>query len=417
MTDPPVETLCFLIEKLGPYHAARLQRASQMRAGNIVAIELAPQDQTYAWQPLALPADTGFACCPLPPVRAGALAASSLWQLLDTLRPATVFLNGWADAWAFRALAWCLRRGVPAVVMSDSQERDEPRVGWKEAIKRRFVRCCQAAFVAGQRHEEYIRALGMPADRISIGYDVVDNEYFAVGAQEIREDPNRWLSRLGLPKRHAFFLCVSRFMPKKNLPRLVQAFGRYRQRHRAAGGQENAIWHLVLLGDGEGREALESLIAREGLAPAVHLPGFRQYDELPGYYGLAGALVLASTSDQWGLAVNEAMAAGLPVLVSEACGCVPELVQDRINGHSFDPADVDGLADRLLQVATMVPDRRKAMGEAGRHLVAHWSLERFAEGAWQAADLARTAPCADRINLWPAFNSFLFSALARFRTP
>src|SRR5207244_4064698 len=101
----------------------------------------------------------------------------------------------------------------------------------------------------------------------------------------------------------------------KNLPRLLEAFAGYR---RLAG---DAAWELVLLGDGPLRPELVALLKDLELDGHVLLPGFKQYDELPAYYGLAGAFIHASTTEQWGLVVNEAMASGLPVLVSDRCGC------------------------------------------------------------------------------------------------
>src|SRR5262249_59830905 len=106
-------------------------------------------------------------------------------------------------------------------------------------------------------------------------------------------------------------------------------------RYRAAAG--TAAWKLVLLGEGEQRAKLEGLRDALGLRNDVSMPGFKQYDELPAYYGLASAFVHTSTTEQWGLVVNEAMAAGLPVLVSERCGCGPDLVREGVNGFTFDP--------------------------------------------------------------------------------
>jgi len=130
-----------------------------------------------------------------------------------------------------------------------------------------------------------------------------------------------------------------------------------------------------------------------------------QYDALPAYYGLAGAFVHASTTEQWGLVVNEAMASGLPVIVPKRCGCVPDLVQDGVNGFSFDPYDVEALAGLMQRVAALAGDRREAIGEAGRRIIADWGPERFADGLMQAVEVARRRPPSraswlDRSLLW-----------------
>jgi glycosyltransferase involved in cell wall biosynthesis len=114
--------------------------------------------------------------------------------------------------------------------------------------------------------------------------------------------------------------------------------------------------------------------------------------------------VHASTTEQWGLVVNEAMAAGLPVLVSNACGCTPELVADGRNGYSFDPFDQKALATLLLRLAADDCDRQ-AMGNASREIVKRWSPDTFAEGLVGAAADALIAPrvrprLIDRGVLW-----------------
>ncbi len=361
---------CYLVERLGPYHAARLDRAGA--DGGITVVELNAAADTYAWGEVAS-GSLRFR-------RRAPTGSATLETVLADSRPDVVFLNGWSDRGALRVLRWCRRRGVPAVMMSDSQRHDEPRVFWKEWLKRGVLAGCAAAFVAGRRHAAYLTALGFGTRPVSLGYDVVDNAHFARGADETRAGAVAARVRLRLPER--YFLCVSRFVPKKNLPRLLRAFAAYRQ------GAGADAWDLVMLGDGAGREELEAQIHRAGLTGAVHLRGFLQYDALPAHYALAGALVLASTSEQWGLAVNEAMAAGLPVLLSEVCGCAPELVEESVNGWTFDPADEAALARGLARLADPATDLA-AMGLASRRIVADWSLDRFAAGFWEAARAAR----------------------------
>jgi glycosyltransferase involved in cell wall biosynthesis len=159
------------------------------------------------------------------------------------------------------------------------------------------------------------------------------------------------------------------------------------------------------LGDGELRSSIMSRIARLDLVEDIRLPGFKQYGELPIYYGLASAFVHASTSEQWGLVVNEAMASGLPVLVSKRCGCAPDLVEDGLNGFTFDPCDVEELAGLMQHVAAMTDEQRHAMGHASRLIVADWGPERFADGLMQAVRVAMsrpppTASSFDRALLW-----------------
>ena len=94
----------------------------------------------------------------------------------------------------------------------------------------------------------------------------------------------------------------------------------------------------------------------------------------------------ASTTEQWGLVVNEAIASRLPVIVSNRCGCVPELVAD--NGFTFDPVNEDELAARLMEMASLSRDDLEHLGEASRRIAARFGPDRFGEGLEQAARVA-----------------------------
>ena len=251
-----------------------------------------------------------------------------------------------------------------------------------------------AALVGGKRHVEYLVELGMPRDRIFTGYDVVDNDYFRRRAEEVRSHKSEFRKQYGLPEN--YFLASARFIEKKNLLGLISAYAEYRSSAFAKVTADKEVshgsspWDLVLLGDGPLRETLNTQLSTLNLHPHVHLPGFKGYDELPVYYALAKAFVHASTTEQWGLVVNEAVASGLPVIVSDRCGCVPELVNG--NGFTFDPFAEHELAERLLRLALLPDDERKSLGDASCKIAANFASDRFGEGLEQAAQLALSHP-------------------------
>jgi glycosyltransferase involved in cell wall biosynthesis len=280
--------------------------------------------------------------------------------------------------------------------MSDSTAHDEPRKWWKEWIKSRVVRLFSSALVGGAPHIDYVAALGLSHSRAFVGYDVVDNAYFSAQAAKARFDSTTLRQEYGLPARN--FLASNRFIEKKNLPRLLDAYAAYVSR---AG---EVAWDLVLLGDGPLKAELVNQVERLGLADRVQFAGFKQYDELPVFYGLASAFIQASTSEQWGLVVNEAMASGLPVLVSERCGCAPDLVKNGVNGFTFDPYDIEAMTARMLQITGKGCDLA-SMGQASRGIINGWSPDTFATNVLKAADSALTAPrrqagWLDRVLLW-----------------
>src|SRR5262249_8254447 len=124
---------------------------------------------------------------------------SAFWSALEQTNPDAVAVNGWDNFGSLIAANCCVRRGVPMVGMSESSRQDEPRMWWKETVKQRIVGLYSAALVGGQRHADYLVELGMPAERIFTGYDVVDNDHFAQRAAEIRNSKLEIRKKYDLP--------------------------------------------------------------------------------------------------------------------------------------------------------------------------------------------------------------------------
>ena len=212
-----------------------------------------------------------------------------------------------------------------------------------------------------------MRGLGMSADRIQVVGGSVDNDYFRRRAAEARAIPGL-RSELGLPER--YFLYVGRLVPQKNLAVLLEAFERY----RSVSGVD--AWDLVIVGGGPLENQLRTL-AGGAAGGGVHFAGLKQIEQLPSIYGLAGCFTLPSTSEPWGLVVNEAMASGLPVIASDVCGCAEDLIAPGVNGFLFDPADPGALAGLLERIASGGLDL-DAMGAAARKAVDRFHPSKFA---------------------------------------
>ena len=401
-----------IFHQFGPYHCARLEAAT--RHGDITGIEVAAETQDYAWSPVE--GTAGYSRITLFPrgdrqTMSAKQVSERVEDALQSCSPDAVAIPGWSDKGALAALRWCMETGTPPILMSESTALDEPRVGWREWIKGRIVRLCSTALVGGQRHVDYLVELGMPRDQIFTGYDVVDNEHFRQKAAEVRNQRSEVRQKYGLPEN--YFLAAARFIEKKNLPTLVRSYALYRQ---LAGNTDNRQqttdnrpWDLVLLGDGPLRGPLNSQLSTLNLQHCMHLPGFKQYDELPVYYALAKAFVHASATEQWGLVVNEASASGLPVIVSNRCGCVPELVQD--NGFTFDPMNQRELASRLFEMASLSDDQRESLGHASRRIATNLGPNRFGEGLKHAATMAIDLPRRK----FRAFDRAILFGATRFR--
>lgn len=395
-----------IFHRFGPYHCARLEAAA--RDLEVVAIEMAAETTEYAWSKVKR--SERYRRVTLFPDgesrgRKSQEIVSRTRSALSNARPEVVAIPGWSNPGALAALQWCEITGTPAVLMSESTAGDEARASWREAIKRRLVRAYSAALAGGKPQVDYLVELGMPRERIFTGYDAVDNEYFAQSAKEVRSKQDEVRRGYGLPEN--YFLASARFIEKKNLFRLLNAYAAYRERLSPV-TSHSSPWSLVLLGDGPLRSDLRHLISDLRLDGHVHLPGFKQYEELPVYYGLANVFIHASTSEQWGLVVNEAMAAGLPVLVSQRCGCARDLVQEGRNGFTFDPQDESQMAGLMLQVSS-TPAMLAAMGAVSSEIISDWGPNHFARGLDAAARLA-IGVGPKRMN---AFDRLMLEALLR----
>jgi len=393
--------IAILFDRLGPYHWARLQAAA--RFFRVVAVETCAITREYQWERVdKAPAfekvtlfDDGSDSCKFK----RALLRKKMVNALGEVDPAVAMIPGWATPASLVALEWCLRNQRPAVVMSESNAFDVKRYALAELIKRIVVSLFSAGLAGGQLQREYLITLGLPRHRVFTGYDVVDNEYFATNAVHVRENQAAFRRELKLPEK--YFLASARFVRKKNLRRLMEGYAFY----RSLAGPNH--WKLVLIGDGPLRGELATLGHKLDLASDVLLPGFIQYRELPAYYALAVAFVHASSTEQWGLVVNEAMATGLPVIVSNRCGCAPDLVIEGKNGFTFDPASAKALGKLMVGMSRLSERRLEEMREESRRIIAGFTPAHFATAAQRAIDVAKATPIR-RVTL---FSSLLLKAL------
>ncbi len=372
--------IAVVFDNFGPYHLARLKAAASVCT--LLGVEVAGRSAEYDWAPNM--EAQGFQRTVLVRDRAKTAVAPKtlsqrLSEALSGFRPDTVAIPGWSGIEAFLPFQWCMRNRVPLILMSESQAIDGPRRFFTEWIKSRYIANCQAALVGGESHREYLVHLGMARSRVYLGYDVVDNDHFICGSDRARGNARHLRTTLKLPER--YFLACARFVPKKNLATLVSAFAQYVKTFAGIPHE------LVILGDGPLRQSITNLAADLGVGNRVHLPGFMQYDVLPAYYGLAHAFIHASSIEQWGLVVNEAMASRLPVIVSKRCGCAADLVRHGDTGYVIEPFDASGLAAWLTRLSQDL-EAAEAVGRAGRERILQWGPGLFAAGLRLAADCA-----------------------------
>ena len=299
------------------YHVARFRglESAPSLAGHTVGIELVGGIGVHAGLKFREELPQQLAIQTLMPTTSWSNAnklelAWQLWKKLSWLKPEVVLVPGYYTLPALAAAIWARVHGAASVLMTESCAMDHVRTGWKESVKGLSMRALFGWAVTGGRlHVDYLHQLGFPADRIAGFYDVVDNDMFREGTDALRKDSNA--SAWNLPAQ-PYFLYVGRLAEEKNIVMLLRSWFAYRRN----GGS----WPLVLVGDGPRKEELQALVAASSFAGDVYFPGLKSSAQLLPFYAFAGCFVLPSKREPWGLVVNEAMAAKLPVVVSDRCG-------------------------------------------------------------------------------------------------
>lgn len=277
----------------------------------------------------------------------GAIGAVPWWSSVPyffwrglTTRARFVVIAGYAAPQDWAQLVGLSLRGTPRGVFCDSTLY-EGRPGWlRGAAKRFFFRHVDRVFCYGERAADMALAFGARPDAI-----VRDCQAAAL--------PDDY-DAATIPARRAAtapdapgFLYVGRLAPEKNLDLLLRAFARFRAARPDA--------RLRLAGGGPLRDALERQARDLDIADAVTFLGGLDQDALATEYLAATALVLPSLREPWGLVVNEALAHACPVIVSDRCGCVPEVVHPGLTGMSFDPLDTAALVAAMEAIVAAPP--------------------------------------------------------------
>jgi glycosyltransferase involved in cell wall biosynthesis len=361
---PERERLAIIWNNFGPYHMARIQALKAHF--DVIAIELASDQRLYRWW-------RGDVDESVQTLTSGAWedqdklrVAIELWRKLSQLRPRIILVPGWASLPALCAAIWGRTHRAKTLLMSESNFDDRARRFFAEALKRLWVSLMfDAGVVGGKRAASYLQLLGVPAARIGVGYDVVDNGYFFSSAMQCRQEAAESGNKRGTP----YFLFVGRLAPEKNIATLLDAFDMYRD----SGG----AWALVIVGAGPLDWDLRGKAQRHIEIGTVVFAGHKMIHELPQYYADAGCFVLPSISEPWGLVVNEAMASGLPVIVSNACGCSDDLVEHEVNGFIVDPKNSTGLAAALTRMSSASEEERGEMRTNSLKIISNYSPERW----------------------------------------
>ncbi len=290
-------------------------------------------------------------------------------QMIDRIEewsPDAVLIFGWNYRTHLRALRYFHGR-IPVLFRGDSTLLDEsfgPRT-WARRLWLRWVyRHVDAALYVGRNNRDYFEAHGLKNDDLFWVPHAVDTTRFAEmdGAED---KAARWRHELGIPSEAPVVLFAGKLEPKKAPDVLIEAFL----------GLDTRKAHLVLVGSGPMEESLHHRTEEHS---RVHFLGFQNQSEMPVVYRIGDVFVLPSRGpgETWGLAVNEAMACGRAVVVSDKVGCAPDLVDDK-NG-AIVPAENPSALQRTLMDLLRDETRLQEMGRRSAERISNWSVERAA---------------------------------------
>jgi glycosyltransferase involved in cell wall biosynthesis len=279
-------------------------------------------------------------------------------------------VQGWHCKSYWQAIRACRRKGTPLLVRGDSQL---PADKW--TLKRALKKCVYPLFMRrfatclpyGERSDEYFRYYG--ARRTEISPHFVDNRWFADKADAEKASGNIRRRGWGIGDQDFVFLFVGKFEEKKRPLDPLRAMALLPSPFKRSSV-------LVMVGDGTMRPLCENL-SRELDINAV-FTGFLNQTEMPRAYAAADCLVLPSDArETWGLVVNEAMACGLPALVSTAAGCVPDLIIEDETGYSFHCGKVEELS-RLMALFAGNPERARSLGQNAATRIERYNVDQAA---------------------------------------
>jgi glycosyltransferase involved in cell wall biosynthesis len=316
---------------------------------------------------------------------------------LKNLKPDAVLVCGWHSIFQVRTLLACRRLGIPAIYRGDTTLIHEPTGikgrlwRWKTyaLLKHGF----KAHLAVGTRSRQYLEAMGVPRSTVFASPHCVDNEFFAAAADRARRENPPPKKRYGLEGK-SVALFAGKLEEIKRPGDLLAAVAKL--------GKD---WAALCVGGGP----LEAGLKREAerLGATAVFAGFHNQSEMGRAYAAADLFVLPSHTETWGLAVNEALACGVPCVVSHAVGCAPDLIESGRTGEVYPRGDSNALGTAM----STVRNRLQTESTVARHCrekAATHSFESAAQGLIDAATAVCKRPEERKGAVLAAFGTMAF---------
>lgn len=293
---------------------------------------------------------------------------------IDATSPRLIHTAGWGAPQSAAAIFLGSSRDVPVVVDLDTWRGSSNP--WHGAAKRfvlpRLFRRVTHFAPGGRPQADYLRRCGVPDGNITPVNMTVDvasiRSLIAAGGTAARA---AFRNLHGIAQEAVVALFVGRLVALKGIGTILAVWRQIRDRHAGA--------FLAIVGDGDMRGLVEAGAVQD---PRIRVIGHMPADEVWRAYAAADFLVGASRVEPWGLVVNEAMAADLPVVVTDAFGCTADLLRHGETGFVVPVGDTGALANALER---LIADGalRRAMASKAHDLITGWTIENQAKNITQ----------------------------------
>ena len=288
--------------------------------------------------------------------------AESLLAELGDWRPDLYISAGWIKPGFLELAKRFHAQGTRTVMLADTYWRGTWRQ-WANLLVGRFaiVPLFDFAWGAGKPQASYMRRIGFPKDRIRTGMVTADTTKFAALYAPDRD-----------PWPHTF-LYIGRYVPVKNMRRMERAFLKALER------MPGSDWRLCCIGGGP-------LWDERTQHPRIEHLGYKSPQEIQRFIPQAGAFVLPSVFEPWGVVVQEAAQMGLPLLCSNTVQATTAFLEPGKNGFTFDPLDENAIAEALCRAMALPDDALRAMGRESHRLGMAYTTEDWVDRALSFLD-------------------------------
>ncbi|MBU3548023.1 glycosyltransferase family 4 protein [Polynucleobacter sp. P1-05-14] len=315
------------------------------------------------------------------------LVCPQIWREIRRGKFDALWLHGFTSYLAF-LIAFLAAKSckIPVYIRSDNHlglDRSKIRRLFRSFIFKLLYKYVDGFLSIGELNRKFYLDFGVPEEKIFFVPYAVDNERF-ISSSQISE-----ASKISLRREYAIssnkpvILYASKLTQRKHPDKLIVSLATLKEKGIEAS--------LLIVGSGEMESDIINLAKKVGLTD-VSFAGFINQNDLPKFYSVSDIFVLPAENEPWGLIVNEVMCAGLPIIISNEVGCVPDLVKNGVNGLHINPCDINSLTN-ALEILILDFGLRKRMGAASLEIIKNWNFSECEKGLIKALDYNIKSNC------------------------